>query len=145
MDSAQRDRMLRRPLVVAVALALVSIASPVSAQQAVQAARVLDAVAVKALVANRAWTSTSGSSGTVRYWAWKSDGSLCYRMMQKDGKCDDTGQWKLDRNRVCYELSWWGKSQGLNSKCFPVADLGKGRYAALEDNGVHFLEFTVSE
>jgi hypothetical protein len=145
MQSEQRDRMFRRPLPLHVVLALAVIASPAPAQQAAPAGKVLDAVAVKALVSDRVWTTEAGSSGSVRYWAWKSDGSICYRIFQKDGKCDDTGQWKLDGNRLCYQLSWAMKSQELNSMCFPIVDLGKGHYAALEDNGLHLFDFTVSK
>ena len=64
MSSEQRSRKLRHPLHGAVVLVLAVFAGPVPAQQAAQAGTVLEAAAVKALVADRVWTATGGSSGT---------------------------------------------------------------------------------
>jgi hypothetical protein len=105
----------------------------------------LDAKALQSLLSNRLWRLKPASSADAYFWSWKSDGSVCVRFEEKNAKCDDTGHWKLDGGRVCYELTWWGESLGFRSACFHVVDQSKGRYEAIEDNGVTAFEFTVVE
>lgn len=144
MTSTRYDCMVRRSLPLGVVLALTLIGSSAPAQKSGEAGVLLDAAAAKPLLSDRDWTTTV-ASGTVRYWTWNSDGSVCLRLMEKEAKkCDDTGRWKFDRNHVCYELSWWGESVGLKSKCFRILDRGEGRYVALENSDVPFFEFRVS-
>jgi hypothetical protein len=134
---------VRRSMAAALFLALAVFAVPAPTQKANPPGRVLDGKAARELLSNRLW-NLRPSSGALYYWTWKSDGSVCVRF-EKDGKtCGDTGQWKLDGNRVCYELAWWGESMGFNKACFRIADRGKGRYAAIEDNDVHVFDFTVA-
>ena len=57
----------------------------------------------------------------------------------------DTGTWKLEGERMCYELTWWGAESGFKSSCYRITDLGKARYGALQDNGLIFFEFTVAK
>ena len=108
------------------------------------AKKVLDASAVKALISNHMLESkqVTGGSG-YNYWAWKSDGSVCIRIAGKTGKCDDKGRWKLDGNRLCWELEWFGNDLKLKSACVDVADQGKGRYLATDKSGTVLLDFTV--
>ena len=61
-------------------------------------------------------------------WTWKEDHTVCFRISNQKGKCADTGSWKIDGNVICYELSWYGKSVGINKNCFTVRELGNGRY-----------------
>ena len=106
--------------------------------------KVLDAKSVKALISNHMLESKkiAGGSGYA-YWAWKSDGSVCMRLEGKTGKCDDKGRWKLDGNRLCWELEWFGNDLGLKSACVDIADQGKGRYLATDNSGTILLDFTV--
>lgn len=77
------------------------------------------------------------------YWSWKSDGSICLRTEDKDSRCADTGQWKLEAERLCDELTWWGATDGRKSACFRITDLGKGHYEAMQDCGFALFEFSV--
>lgn len=105
----------------------------------------LDAAAVRNLVSGKMWiTEKLLNSSQLKSFDWKKDGTLCVRLGGTNGKCDDSGSWKLDGARVCYELSWWLKTQDMASACLDVADLGNGRYAANMSSGTRFMEFTVA-
>ena len=51
----------------------------------------------------------------------------------------------MERERVCYQLEWWGDAFGIKSACFRIASAGQGRYQALEANGLVLFDFTVSK
>ena len=109
------------------------------------AAATLDAKAAKSLISDRVWQQKYQSGPTFNYWSWKSDGSVCLqlRTYDKTAKCTDTGRWKLEAERLCYELTWFGASQGRKAACFRIANQGEGRYEAISDNGLTFFEFSV--
>lgn len=109
------------------------------------AAATLDAKTAKSLISDRMWQQKARSGPGLKYWSWKSDGSVCLRTDSKTGECADTGRWKLGDDRLCYELRWGGASLGVKAACFRISNLGKGRYAALRDNGLTFFEFSVVE
>src|SRR3989304_2859859 len=74
----------------------------------------MDAKKVKTVASGNTWeTKKVGGSGGYAYWNWKADGSVCMRLEEKAGKCDDTGKWKLDGDRLCFELEWFGAQLGL--------------------------------
>ena len=108
-------------------------------------AETLDAPAVKSLVSGHTWKVRFITSGVIAFWTWRPDGSICPRQSSIDNKCMDEGTWKLDGNRVCYELTYLGASEGWKSNCLRIADHGQGRYEALEDNGLTFWEFSLAE
>ena len=103
----------------------------------------LDAKAAKGLISDRTWQANKIAASGYNYWSWKSDGSVCLRLESKTGKCDDTGHWKLEGDRFCYEVTWWSKSYGLNSSCFRIQDEGKGHYRGIKDNGLDGLLFSI--
>jgi hypothetical protein len=101
--------------------------------------------AVRKLVSGMMWTTEKMLNSTqLRSFDWKRDGTLCLRLGSTSGKCDDNGTWKIDGQRVCYQLTWWMKSYDLASACLNVADLGNGRYEAKIPSGSTFMEFTVT-
>jgi hypothetical protein len=104
----------------------------------------LDAKAARSLISDRVWQIKKKNAAGHDYWSWKSDGSVCVRLSEKTGKCADTGRWKLDGERLCYELTWLGVTWGMKSACFRISDRGKGRYEGLQDNGFTLFEFTIS-
>lgn len=108
-------------------------------------AATLDAKAARSLVSDRMWQQKTTSGPNFRYWSWKSDGSVCLRARGKTDECGDTGRWKLDAERLCYDLTWGGLTYGVKSACFRISDQGKGRYEALQDNGLTLFEFTLVE
>jgi len=111
--------------------------SPVSADT-------LDAKTVGGLVSGHTWQQKRLAGSGFMYWAWSSDGSVCLKN-EMAGSCIDTGRWKLDRDSVCWELSWWGKSDGVNSRCVRVAAKGDGRYEMVPVDGVTKIEFTIAK
>lgn len=107
------------------------------------AAATLDAKAAKRLISDRMRQQKAPHGPGLKYWSWKSDGSVCLRIEGKTGKCADTEHWKLNGDRLCYELEWGGASMNIKSACFRISDKGKGRYEALQDNGLSLYEFPV--
>lgn len=63
----------------------------------------------------------------------------------KTGKSADTGIWKLDGDRLCYELTSYGKTMGRQSACFRIADRVKGLDEAVQDNGFTLFKFSLVE
>ena len=106
-------------------------------------AATLDAKAARSLISDRVWQQQRRTGSGFVYWYWKSDSSVCIRLEDKNSKCDDTGHWKLDGDRLCFEITWYLKSAGGNSACFRISSQGEGRYEAISDNGLTFFEFTV--
>jgi hypothetical protein len=107
--------------------------------------KTLDAKAAKTLTSDRMWHSKNIGGEGFYSWSWKSDGSVCLRENEDTGKCLDTGTWKLKNDRLCYELTWWGASDGFKSNCFRIEDKGKGHYGWLRDNGISVIEFSVAK
>jgi len=108
-------------------------------------ANVLEASAAKALITDRTWQQQQAHGPGKLYWTWKSDGSACLRIDDGQGKCTDTGKWKLEGNRMCYELTWWGATVGRKSACFRITDKGKNQFEAVQDNGLPLFEFSVPQ
>jgi hypothetical protein len=100
--------------------------------------------AVQRLAAGKMWiTKQIADSRALASFEWKRDGTVCLRLTETSGKCDDSGTWRIDDARVCWEFTWWAKSQGMTSACLSVAELGKGLYEAKVASGTQFLVFTV--
>jgi hypothetical protein len=135
-DNETKGR-LRQFVLVAISLFVICAALPTGAAT-------LDAKAARNVISGHT-LQIKFTSGTVAFWSWGSDGSLCPRASDKDSDCIDKGTWKLDGKRVCYELTWLGETEGFKSHCFRVADHGQGHYEALSDNGLTFWEFSVVE
>ena len=108
------------------------------------AAAELGADAVRNLVGGKMWIAEKMLTSTqIGAFEWKKDGSVCLRLGTTSGRCDDSGHWKIDGTRVCWEFTWWMKTYDLASACLGIAELGKGRYEAKMANGTTFMEFTV--
>jgi hypothetical protein len=123
-----------------VAFCGVLLAMPWSTAQA----ETLDTKAAHSLVAGHTW-QWKAPHGGYNYFSWKADGSVCLQLEERGTKCADPGRWTLDAGRLCYELTWWGGSAGVKSACFRVSHRGNGRYEAISDNGLTFMEFSVVE
>ena len=89
------------------------------------AAAILDEKAAISLLSDRVWQQKKNATpGRFNYWFWRADKSVCIQLEERSGKCDDAGPWKLDGERLCYELTWWGATQGEKKACFRISDLG---------------------
>lgn len=109
------------------------------------AAAALDSKATSRLLAGHTWALKKPAGPGNDYMSWSADGSVCLRLGESTGKCADTGRWKLDGERLCYEFTWWGAESGMKSACFRVVALDKDRYGALQDNGLNLFEFSVAK
>jgi len=83
------------------------------------------------------------------HWSWGEDNSVCLRLLGLDEDCSDNGTWKIDKDVLCYELTWWGESYQIRKNCFTVVSVDSGRYEALYydskvDHSV-FINFEVLE
>jgi len=133
---------IRRTLQVAVA-AVLALAALLLPSQVFSAT--LDGEAARHLLSDRDMASKNIAGEGFYYWTWKADGSVCMRLQEKDGQCADTGTWKIERDRVCYAFTWWGKSDGFGTNCFRILEGTKGHYEAIQDNGMRLFEFTVGK
>ena len=127
---------LRLAFAAILALAVIAFPSPV-------AAAMLDGEAARSLLSDRNMVSKNVAGDGFFYWTWKGDGSVCMRLQEENGPCADTGTWRIERDRVCYAFTWWGKSDGWGANCFRISEVRKGRYEAIQVNGIRLLEFTV--
>lgn len=103
----------------------------------------MDATKVRAVASGKTWNTKSIWVGGHSYWNWNSDGSVCMRLFAQNGKCDDTGKWKMSSDLLCFELEWFGEFLGLKSACVGVADQGQGRYLGVDERGWTLFDFTV--
>ena len=103
----------------------------------------VDGKTVKAVASGHKWESKKVAIGGYAYWEWKSDGSVCMRHEDKSGNCMDTGKWKMDGDRLCWQLEWYGGDLGFKSNCVRLSDKGKGRYLGIDDQGSTMFDFTV--
>jgi hypothetical protein len=80
-------------------------------------------------------------------WKWNEDNTVCLRLIAKEDNCSDTGTWEIADNVLCYKLSWWGKSYGIQENCFTVTKLEGGRYESYHHTvvGSMFKNFEVLE
>ena len=103
----------------------------------------LNAEAVKGVLVGKIWVAKGLTGPAENYWEWEENGSLCLRVFKESGNCDDVGSWKLEADRVCYNLAWWGAYTGHASQCVRVSEPMTGHYETLDDNNVPMVEFTV--
>ena len=123
------------------AMALILLA-PLAAAPA--AAQTLDTDGAKKVLVGKTWAESKPEGDGKNYWSWKKDGTLCVRLWEPEGKCDDSGKWTLKAERVCYELGWWGNAYSNDkSGCFRISKASNGRYHTVRDDGFAMTEFTV--
>lgn len=103
----------------------------------------LDTDSTKKVLLDKTWAVEEFDGPGHYYWAWNSDGTVCLRLHDETGDCDDTGSWTMNDGRICYELGWWGKADGMISECLRVSEPDQDRYEALLDNGLTLFKFSV--
>ena len=95
-------------------------------------AQALDGANIEKLALRGTWQAEHTEFGN---WSWKEDKTVCFRLGDQKGDCSDTGTWTIDGDVMCYQLSWYGKSVGINENCFTVQALGNDRYETLYHGG----------
>lgn len=97
---------------------------------------VQDEAALRRLVAGTTWQlpNLTGLPGD-EYWDFNRDGTMCFRLAgARSDPCTDTGRWRIEGADLCWKLSWFGKSDGLNAPCVQIEALGQGRYEMIAGN-----------
>jgi hypothetical protein len=83
----------------------------------------LDAEQLKALVTGRTWAIAFYGDLTDKtrtsYWDFLPDGRVCARLANNPpgSSCADDGKWRLEENKLCWELGWFGKTDGFQVAC----------------------------
>jgi hypothetical protein len=108
-------------------------------------AQALDGPAIQKLALQGVWVADNDWGN----WSWSDDNTVCLRkldLIEKSGKCTDTGTWSITGDVMCYKLTWLWKSNGVNDNCFTIQALKDGRYEALFHGGAMvstFIKFEV--
>ena len=109
---------------------------------------------IAGLVANRTWhinwsACMGGSDGCRTYWDFADDGTMCARGIDatRKDKCADEGNWRIEDNALCWELSWMGGGEGYKSTCILIKDNQTGAFETTRARGLGlpFFEFTLAK
>lgn len=109
---------------------------------------------IAGLVANRTWhinwaTCMGGSDGCRTYWDFADDGTMCARGIDatRKDKCADEGNWRIEDNALCWELSWMGGGEGYKSTCVLIKDSQTGAFETTRARGLGlpFFDFTLAK
>lgn len=109
---------------------------------------------IAGLVANRTWNINwsacmGGSNGCRTYWDFADDGTMCARGIDatRKDKCADEGNWRIEENALCWELSWLGGGEGYKSTCILIKDSATGAFETTRAKGIGlpFFEFTLAK
>ncbi len=86
------------------------------------------------LVDNKTWGLVF--HGAVHYWDVYRDGSMCVRgaRAERDSKCLDTGQWRIEDRMLCWKLEWL-KVGGINSTCLWIEEKSDNLFEATRVEG----------
>ena len=100
-----------------------------------------DADQLKTLVEAKTWAMSFqgnlSNPGTVTYWDFKADGSICARFVgsKPKDKCADEGTWQVKGNVLCWELQRIGETYGYKSTCVRARKVDNKRYDAIAVEG----------
>ena len=83
----------------------------------------VNAEQLRALAAGRTWAIAFYGDLTDKtrtaYWDFKPDGAVCARLANNPpgSSCADSGKWRLEGDKLCWELGWLGKTDGFQAVC----------------------------
>jgi hypothetical protein len=109
---------------------------------------------IAGLVTNRTWhinwaTCMGGSDGCRTYWDFADDGTMCARGIDatRKDKCADEGNWRIEDNALCWELSWLGGGEGYKSTCILIKDNEAGTFETTRTKGLGlpFFQFKLAK
>ena len=106
-------------------------------------AQTLDGDTIRDLALQGTWAAQGAVSG---FWSWSEDNTVCLRMgrvFDPDGDCADTGNWSINDNVMCYELTWLWESYDVRKNCYTVHPLEDGRYETRYHGGALDSTFTI--
>ena len=88
-----------------------------------------------------------GSADCRTYWDFVDDGTVCARAIgaTPEDKCADVGNWRIEENMLCWELSWLGGGDGYKSVCILIKEIRAGAFETTRAQGIGlpFFEFTL--
>ena len=109
---------------------------------------------IAGLVDNRTWhinwsACMGGSDGCRTYWDFANDGTMCARAIDatRQDKCADEGNWRIEDNALCWELTWLGGGEGYKSTCILIKDGDAGAFETTRAKGIGLplFEFTLAK
>jgi hypothetical protein len=109
---------------------------------------------IAGLVDNRTWhinwaACMGGSDGCRTYWDFAGDGTMCARGIDatRKDKCADEGNWRIEDNALCWELTWLGGGEGYKSTCILIKDANAGAFETTRAKGLGlpFFAFTLAK
>ena len=117
-------------------IALVGIAPPAGASE-------LSAEELKSVVHGKTWALTYTTDRelknptNVAYWDFRANGTVCARFPNAKPKtpCADEGKWRLEGQRLCWDLARIGETYGYKSRCVQVRKLDAKRFEAFSGDG----------
>ena len=108
--------------------------------------------AIAKVVSDQTWhmdwaACMGGSNGCKTYWDFFSGGTLCARGIDatRQDKCADDGEWRIENNSLCWDLTWMGGGSGYKSTCILVKKTGDRTYETTRSRGlgITFFRFEV--
>ncbi len=96
---------------------------------------------LKKLVSGRTWAISFhgdlANPGSVAYWDFRTDGSLCGRFAgsKAKDKCADKGKWSLQSETLCWEFQKIGEGYGYKSVCARIRKVDEKRYEVNAGDG----------
>lgn len=109
---------------------------------------------IAGLVDNHTWhinwaACMGGSDGCRTYWDFTDDGTMCARGIDatRQDKCADEGNWRIEENALCWELTWLGGGEGYKSTCILIKDSNAGAFETTRARGLGlpFFEFSLAK
>ena len=97
------------------------------------ASETLDSAALRDLVSSKTWKIKIQDKAM--FWDWKSDGSVCARILgsARTEDCADEGKWNLRKNVLCWKLSWlFSGGSKLGDRCVYIRG-ANNEYGALRE------------
>lgn len=87
------------------------------------------------------------ADGCRTFWDFAADGTMCARAVDatREDQCADEGNWRIEGNALCWELSWLGGGEGYKSTCVLIKDGDAGAFETTRARGLGlpFFDFTL--
>jgi len=96
---------------------------------------------LRSLVTGKKWmiafTGDLSDAGYSNYWDFNPDGSMCVRLpgVKPNAPCADKGEWKLEAQTLCWDLTWVGAHYGYKSACVRVQKAAGEQYEDINVKG----------
>lgn len=125
---------------VVLAVALACSVAPAAGQE-------LNAEQLRQLASGRTWAvafyGDLNDKLRTAYWDFAADGKVCARLGNNPpgSKCADSGTWKMQGDQLCWELGFFGKTDGFHSVCGRAKPAGDAYQFINSRSGLSLMTF----